>query len=54
MKSSLNLKIQILPIGEIEQKTLKILENDLEKIFDTVVTLEPIGLIESAFDPERD
>jgi archaemetzincin len=49
----LNLRIKILPIGEIGPKSLRILQKDLEGIFSTVEILEPISIIQTAFNPGR-
>ena len=53
MNLKLKLKIQILPIGEVEARSLRILQKDMERIFSTVEILSPIDIIESAFDPGR-
>ena len=49
----LNINILILPIGEVDRQTLKILKIRLEKIFGYVKILKPIELIESAYNHRR-
>jgi archaemetzincin len=49
----LDFKITILPIGEVSEKTLRMLKTDLEDIFKSVGLLKPIDLIESAYSPAR-
>lgn len=54
LKMKLNIKVLILPIGEVPHQTLKTLKIRLEQIFNKVELLESIELIDSAYNPRRE
>jgi len=50
----LNINVLILPIGEVDHKALETLRIRLEQIFNKVELLEPIDLLDSAYNPKRE
>ena len=50
---NLNIKLLILPIGEVDNQTFQTLKIRLGKIFDSVEILKSIDLLESAYNPRR-
>jgi archaemetzincin len=53
LNMKLNIKVLILPIGDVNHQTLRTMKIRLKKVYDSVEILEPIELTESAYNPKR-